>query len=140
MNNETNLLPYVYLIQRGFLNTPVNMDIIKDMTDFDEWTQEHTRTHWDEYSISCEEVYPSFLSKLAKLGLAFGWEYEHTEGMYHFAYNFPTEDKPTNLVHYSSVGRRKTLPYLTRKMRDQIETTSAANELLYILGIKNGTN
>ena len=140
MIDESSLLPDVYLPQSGFLNTPVNMDIIKNLTDFDEWTQQHSRTLWDEYSISGYEVYPYFLTELAKLGLAFGWEYEHTEGMYHFAYNFPTEDKPINLVHYSSVGRRKTLPYLTRKMRKQIESTSAANELLYQLGIKNGSN
>ena len=139
MIDESSLLPDVYLPQSGFLNTPVNMDIIKNLTDFDEWTQQHSRTHWDEYSISGYEVYPYFLTELAKLGLAFGWEYEHTEGMYHFAYNFPTEEQPVNLHHFNSLGKRKQLPYLNKTKRSDIETTSAANELLYQMGINYGT-
>ena len=139
MIDESSLLPDVYLAQSGFLNTPVNMDIIKNLTDFDEWTQQHSRTHWDEYSISGDEVYPYFLTELAKLGLAFGWEYEHTEGMYHFAYNFPTEDNFQNFGTFKTGDKRKNFPRLSKKTLNQIESTSAANELLYQMGIKNGT-
>ena len=139
MIDESSLLPDVYLAQSGFLNTPVNMDIIKNLTDFDEWTQQHSRTHWDVYCVSGEAVYPYFLTKLAKLGLAFGWEYEHAEGMYHFAYNFPTEDNFQNFGTFKTGDKRKNFPRLSKKTLNQIESTSAANELLYQMGIKNGT-
>lgn len=139
MIDESSLLPNVHQVERGYLCTPADMDLVKNLTDFDEYIDPHTRTGWSEYSISAEEIYPYFLTQLAKAGIAFGWEYQHTEDMSYFAYNFPTEEQPVNLHHFSSIGKRKQLPYLNKTKRSDIETTSAANELLYQMGINYGT-
>ena len=140
MIDESSLLPDIFQGECAYLSTPADMDLIKKLTEFDEWVQEHSRTSWNEYSISGTAVYPYFLTILAKAGIAFGWEFCCTEDMVYFAYNFPTEDTPVNLHHFTSNSKGKQLPYLSKAKRSVIESTSAANELLYTMGIKNGSN
>ena len=60
-------------INCGYLATPMQMDNVKKLTDFDDWCQEHEHTGWDEYSISSSDVYPVILNTLIRLGLAFTW-------------------------------------------------------------------
>ena len=139
MIDESSLLPDVYQVERGYLCTPADMDLVESLTDFDTYIDPHTRTGWSEYSISAEEMYPYFLTQLAKAGIAFGWEYQHTEDMSYFAYNFPTEDNFQNFGTFKTGDKRKNFPRLSKKTLNQIESTSAANELLYQMGIKNGT-
>lgn len=139
MIDESSMFPEIYQIECGYLSTPADMDLVKNMTNFDEWVQEHSVTGWSEYSISGTDCYPIFLTQLVKMGIAFAWTYEHTEDFSYFAYNFPTEDKPVNYEFFHT-GRRKGFARMSKKYRNQIETTSAANELLYQLGIKNGTS
>lgn len=127
-------------INCGYLATPMQMDNVKELTDFDEWCQEHEHTGWDEYSISSSYVYPEILNTLIHLGLAFTWEYQFTEDFSYYAYNFPTEDNFQNFGTFRTGDKRKNFPRLSKKKLNQIESTSAANELLYQMGIKNGTN
>ena len=127
-------------INCGYLATPMQMDNVKELTDFDDWCQEHEHTGWDEYSISSSDVYPVILNTLIRLGLAFTWEYQFTEDFSYYAYNFPTEDNFQNFGTFKTGDKRKNFPRLSKKTLNQIESTSAANELLYQMGIKNGTN
>ena len=139
MIDESSLLPDVYQNECGYLSTPADMDLIKRLTEFDEWVQEHSVTGWDEYSVTGTDVYPYFLTLLIRAGIAFAWTYESTEDFAYFAYNFPTEDKPQNYEIFRT-GKRKGFARMSKKLRKQIESTSAANELLYTMGIKNGSN
>ena len=140
MIDESSLLPEIYQTESGYISSPASMDIIKNFTDFDEWVQEREDYDWGEYVISSSSVYPHYLTELAKAGIAFTWEYEATEDFSYYAYNFPTEDKPINLVHFKTGDKRKNFPRMSKKNLRVIESTSAANELLITLGIENGLN
>lgn len=123
----------------GYLATPVDMDIIKELTDFDERSGNRCDTGWDEYTIS-GSIYPIFLEQLVKMGVAFIWDFYLTEDFKYSAYNFPTEDNHQNYGSFKTGDRRKNVPRLSKKLLKQVESTSAANELLYTMGIKNGSN
>lgn len=140
MIDESSLLPEICSIECGYLSSPAQMDTLKNLTDFDEWVQAREDYGWEEYSNYTTFIYPYFLTEMAKLGIAFTWEYQHTEDFSYYAYNFPTEDKPVNLVQFKTGDKRKNFPRMSKKALSQIETTSAANELLYQMGIKNGSN
>lgn len=137
MHSNALLFPDICDINTGYISSPATMDTIKDLTDFDEWVLRRDDSDWDEYSVrNC--IYPEFLTKLVQLGIAFLWEYEFTEDFMYVAYNFPTEDKPENYGSFHTKERGKKLPRMTKKFLKQVETTSAANELLFTMGIKNG--
>lgn len=140
MIDECSLLPEISEINTGYISSPADMDTIRRIADFDEWVQQREDYNWEEYSIYTSYIYPYLLTELARLGIAFTWEYQLTEDFSYYAYNFPTEDNPVNLVQFKTGNKRKNFPRLSKKARKQIETTSAANELLYIMGIKNGSN
>lgn len=140
MIDNSSLLPEISQVETGYISSPASMDTLKAITDFDEWVQQHESYNWDEYSIYSSYIYPYLLTELARLGIAFTWEYQLTEDFSYYAYNFPTEDNPVNLVYFQTGNRRKNFPRLSKKVRQQIESTSAANELLYTMGIKNGSN
>lgn len=132
-------LPEIMQIDHGYLITPCSYDLVNALLGIDECYDDHP-WGWAEYAIwSSEHIYPSQLVHLANLGIAFGWEYVCTEDFSYYAYNFPTEDSKNNLVTFKT-GKHKSLPRLTKKLRKQLEGTSAANELLYKLGHNNGTN
>lgn len=134
-----NVLPEVLQINNGYLITPCSYDMVNALLGIDECYGDHS-WGWAEYAIwSSEYIYPYQLDHLANLGITFGWEYVCTEDFSYYAYNFPTEDSKNNLVTFKT-GKRKGLPRLTKKLRKQLEDTSAANELLYKLGLNNGTN
>lgn len=140
MTDQKPYIENVHDINCGYLATPMQMDNVKELTNFDEWCQEHEHTGWDEYSITSSFLYPGFLSTLISLGIAFTWEYQFTEDFSYYAYNFPTEDNFQNFGEFKTGDKRKNFPRLSKKTLNQIESTSAANELLYQMGIKNGTN
>lgn len=132
-------LPQVIQIDHGYLITPCSYDLVNALLGIDKCYDDHA-WGWDEYAIwSSEHIYPNQLEYLAKLGIAFGWEFVCTEDFSYFAYNFPTEESKNNLITFKT-GRRKGLPRLPKKLRKQLEGPSAANELLYKLGHNNGTN
>lgn len=140
MNNNPIAFPDPTEIMCGYLTTPANMHLVKKLISYDERIEANPRTSWDEYGVSGTSIYPHFLNILVDGGIAFGWEYMCTEDFSYFAYNYPTEDTPTGIHFFNSSGRRKQLPRITQAQRSAIETTSAANELLYTMGIKNGSN
>ena len=126
-------------INSGYLASPACMDLLKEVTDFDEWIITRDNPAWDEYRIETD-IYPEFLTTLVHLGIAFIWEYDLTEDFQYVAYNFPTEDKPMNYGQFRTGERGKKLPRFTKKFLKETESTSAANELLYKLGHANGSN
>lgn len=140
MTDVSSLLPEIYRVENGYLSSPANMDLLKVGTNFDEWVQEREDYEWDEYAIGTLQVYPDFLDILANAGIAFTWEYQCTEDFSYYAYNFPTEDSPVNLVQFKTGDKRKGFPRMSKKKLNIIESTSAANELLFQLGIENGSN
>lgn len=98
-------------------------------------------SYWNEYMIWNSDIYPNFLQVAADMGVAFIWEYELTEDYSYFAYNFPTIDKPNQLLQYKKDGKRKGIPRITKKKVKELEEISAANWLLHTIGVKpNGTN
>lgn len=123
---------------QGYLLTPMLPKLLEEFTPWDDVIDSH-EWGWPEYVMYDSDVYPTFLEDLAKKGIAFGWEYECTEDFTYFAYNFPLEGRPFNLFK-GKTGRRKHLPRLTKKLRKQLETETHINELLYNIGIKNGSN
>ena len=140
MTDVSSLLPEIYAVENGYLSSPADEDLLKSVTEFDEWVQEREDYVWDEYVINSIYIYPDFLSSLAKAGIAFTWQYECTEDFSYYAYNFPTEDSPVNLVQFKTGEKRKGFPRMSKKKLNIIESTSAANELLFQLGIENGSN
>lgn len=135
---ELDILPDPIPIGHGYLITPLSQQTVEMHFSFNEIYGDHAYK-WPEYAIwDMDSIYPRELKILAEKGLAFLWEYICTEDFSYFAYNFPTEDKPNNLTFFKT-GKRKCAPKLSKKLRLQIEKTSAANELLYHLGIDNGT-
>lgn len=140
MTDVSSLLPEIYAVENGYLSSPADEDLLKSVTEFDEWVQEREDYAWDEYVINSIYIYPDFLSRLANAGIAFTWQYECTEDFSYYAYNFPTEDSPVNLVHFKTGDKRKGFPRMSKKKLNIIESTSAANELLFQLGIENGSN
>lgn len=132
-------LPHVSFINQGYLCTPVNPDVVNEIQNFNDRHFDHD-CGWSEYAyweFSC--VYPEFLNDYVRQGFPFIWEFAATEDLSYFAYYFPTEDSKTNKGFYKT-GRRKGPPKLSKKLRLECEKTSAANELLYTLGHKNGFN
>ena len=98
-------------------------------------------SYWIEFSLWNSDIYQNFLEQLADMGITFAWEYELTEDYSYFAYNFPTIDKPNNLVQYRKDGRTKRIPRITKAKVKELEEISAANWLLFTIGVKsNGTN
>lgn len=130
----TTKLPDLTLFGTGYLTTCLNEERLGEYL---HWDNVHHDAPWDwlEYSLYDCDIYPSILMILANAGIAFGWEYILTEDFSYFAYNFPTEGKPNNLVHYKT-GRRKSLPAMTKKLRKQLETETSVNVLLHNIGIK----
>ena len=127
-----DILPEVIQINNGYLITPCSYDLINALLGVDEKYEDHP-WNWPEYAIwSTAQIYPKQLKHLADLVIAFGWEFVCTEDFSYYAYNFPTEDSKNNLITFKT-GKRKDLPHLTKKLRKQLEGTSAANELLYKL-------
>lgn len=47
MPQQKQYVEPVYDINCGYLATPMQMDNVKELTDFDEWCQEHEHTGWD---------------------------------------------------------------------------------------------
>lgn len=140
MIDLSNMLPHIPDENIAIIGSPASMDTMQAMTDYDEWVNTRDDYGWDEYSMYESYIYPYLLTEMAKAGIAFTWEYRLTEDFSYYAYNFPTEDNPVNLVHFKTGDKRKNFPRLSKKARQQIESTSAANELLYNMGIKNGSN
>ena len=140
MTDVSSLLPEIYAVENGYLSSPADEDLLKSVTEFDEWVQEREDYMWDEYVINSIYIYPDFLSSLANAGIAFTWQYQCTEDFSYYAYNFPTEDSPVNLVQFKTGDKRKGFPRMSKKKLNIIESTSAANELLFQLGIENGSN
>lgn len=133
------MLKYIHEIVTGYLSTPVDMDTVKEITNFDDWVQTNETYGWDEYSVG-NGIYPEFLILLADKGLAFHWEYQLTEDFSYYAYNFPTEESKNNLFAFKT-GDKHRLPRISKKRLRSIESTSAANELVLLtLGNKNGSN
>lgn len=129
-------------IGKAYLVTPVTEEILKGYLDV-MYTDDGHSIGWPEYDVETRELYdkviPHEVCLMAEAGLAFLWEFCLTNFDSYFAYNFPTEESPNNLVIYRSTSRRRS-PKLSKKKRVEIEKTSAANELLIKLGIQNGTN
>ena len=132
------MLHNVTQICSGYLATPFNSSHLRNFIYHDDLHDDHA-SGWPEYSLWQSDVYPPLLNTLADMGIPFIWEFVLTEDFSYFAYNFPTDDKPNNLVHYKT-GKRKRAPHLTKKMKAELEIINAANTLLYELGIKNGSN
>lgn len=118
----------------------MNSELLVELISYDQYVSEHGITNWKEFAVTNYPIYPTTLVRMADLGLAFTWEYMLTEDFSYYAYNFPTEDKPSNLVLFKTGSKRKSFPRLPKKVYEEISKQSAANELLYKLGIKNGTN
>lgn len=129
-------------IGQAYIVSPMSYDLLKSFFTLGEKYEDHPFL-WDEYHVEDREsmgtVIPLTLQRVAELGLAFIWEYALTSHDSYFAYNFPTEDSPNNLTVYKSNSRRHG-PRLSKKMRLEVEKTSAANELLLKLGLQNGKN
>lgn len=129
-------------IGKAYIATPLSMETLKSFLIIDVCLADHS-IGWTDYSIddaSLEDrVIPDAVYSMANKGLAFFWDFTLTTHDSYIAYNFPTEDCSNNLKIYKSNSRRY-IPKLSKKKRLEIEKTSAANELLYKLGIKNGTN
>ena len=140
MDDPLGYLPEPHQVECGYLASPASMDNIKVLADFDEWVQAREDYDWEEYSIATDYYYPWFLPLIARKGIAFTWQYQLSEDFSYYAYFFPTEDGEQNIVYFKTGDKRKSFPFLTKRKLNQIETTSAANELLYQLGIKNGTS
>lgn len=138
MNNYAD----VNHIGQAYIISPISYDLLKRLFDLGEKCEGHPIL-WDEYQVDNKEgldlVIPPTLHRVAQLGLAFIWEYALTSHDSYFAYNFPTEDSPNNLIIYKSNSRRHG-PKLSKKKRLETEKTSAANELLFKLGLQNGKN
>lgn len=125
----------------GYLSTPVTGMALRGVMNWDEKLPDREDTSWPEYSIYQSYAYPEALNELVKLGIAFTWEYEITEDFSYYAYNFPTESNPHNYGIFKTGDKRKKFPRLSNKQIKAIESTSAANWLLYTIGVKpNGTN
>lgn len=130
----------IVTINHGFLATPITEESLIALGVLHDDVLEDHDYAWLEYAAWDSNVYPDYLNEMAKQGLAFMWEYVLTEDFSYFAYNFPTEESPNNLVHYRT-GKRKTKPRVSKKLLKQYESTSAANELLFRLGTKpHGVN
>lgn len=133
-------LPEIYEISSGYISTPMNSELLVELISYDQYVSEHGITSWKEFTVTNYPIYPTTLVRMADLGIAFTWEYMLTEDFSYYAYNFPTEDKPSNLVLFKTGSKRKSFPRLPKKVYEEISKQSAANELLYKLGISNGTN
>lgn len=133
-------LQEIVVVNNGYLATPVEEEsLIQLGAMYDDVIENHDY-NWPEYAAWDANVYPDFLVMMAEHGLAFMWEYVLTEDFSYFAYNFPTEESPNNLVHFRT-GKRKKKPRVSKKLLKQYESTSAANELLFRLGTKpHGVN
>lgn len=127
-------------IMQGYLSTELKFDVIKAKFQTPDDVHEDHPYGWQEYAYWGCNTYPDFLNELAEAGIAFSWEFDCTEDFHYGAYNFPTEDSHNNLVIWDSRGKRKSKPSLSKKKLNQISEISAANELLYILGIKHATD
>lgn len=130
----------VHQAEVGFLWSPVGSTLIKNITPAEPLNSPTVVYGWYPYVVYDSSIYPLFLTKLVKLGIAFIWEYECTEDFYYYAYNFPTEENPNNYSYFKTGDRRKKIPHLFKKKLAEVESYSAAQELLYHLGIKNGSN
>lgn len=130
----------VQQVNAGFLWSPAQQDLIDALTPTEVIHGDSLVMDWPPYTAFDCSVYPLFLSKLTNIGIAFVWEYEATEDFIYYAYNFPTEDNPSNFGHFKTGDKRKKVPFLSKKKRAEVESYSAAQELLYHLGIKNGSN
>lgn len=128
----------VISVNSGFLITDLNISTVKAIQHYDDTHEDHP-WGWTEYQYYNCDIYPRFLNQFADLGFAFGWEYVLTEDFSYYAYNFPTPNNPNNLVQFRT-GKRKQLPRLTKKFKEELEDLSATNELLYTLGKSNGSN
>lgn len=136
MIQETQL-PHVYEITTGYLATPNEIDFIgfgSDLNSGDLSESEHDLTNWLEYVVVNCAIYPAFLELLIAKGIAFIWQYEFTEDFAYYAYNFPTEDKPVNSGHFSTLTNID-LATLLGDSLEAVNATSAANLLLSKLGV-----
>ena len=140
MFDESSLLPEVYAVDNGYISSPISIELLSRLVRYDDCVEVREDYRWIEYVINNSYIYPQFLTELAKAGIAFTWEFQHTEDFSYYAYNFPTEENPVNLTYFKTGDKRKGFPRMSKKKLNLIESTSAANELLYQLGIKNGSN
>lgn len=127
-------------IMQGYLSTPLNLDVLVYLTKRPDDLHDDHPYGWQEYAYWGGQIYPEFLNTLAEAGIAFSWEFDCTEDFHYGAYNLPTVESPNNLIVWDSGTKRKSKPKLSKKAIAVITETSAANELLYILGIKHGSN
>lgn len=129
----------VDFVGKAYIVTPASYDLLRGLFILGDQYGDHPFS-WNEYQAdNVVRVVPPAVHRMAKLGLAFIWEYVLTSHDSYFAYNFPTEDSPNNLIIYKSNSRRHG-PKLSKKKRLETEKTSAANELLFKLGLQNGKN
>lgn len=131
---------HVTQVMQGYLATPMNMDILRLFTYRPDDIHDDHPYGWSEYAYWGGDTYPEWLNEMATAGIAFSWEFDCTEDFHYGAYNFPTEDSPNNLVIWDSTMKRRAKPRKSKKFIKQVSDISAANELLYQLGIKNGSN
>lgn len=142
MELQKTIPPHIEVINNSYLTTSLDRQVV-DIFFCTSDTHEDSPIGWPEYICEARSsdwlIYPRELVTLADMGIAFVWEYAMTSDLSYVAYNFPTEDSNNTLKWYKTNSKRG-LPRMTKKMRLELENITAANELLYKLGIKNGTN